>query len=211
MNRVYIHVAAIGSYQFILAEIMEAIRSSGLGDCVCIGLVGDGDVPRKSVEHLFNLGGVEQFEFPTLSLMQACAKTNEDDNFLYLHTKGASTTDNPAIDDWRKYMTYFCVEKWQQCNEKLAYNDCVGVDWRIDPVPHYSGNFWWATGKHLASLPDISRLGRPGAYAVLSIRHNAEFWIGMNSNAKPISLWDCGISQYSRHLHRYPRERYVNG
>jgi hypothetical protein len=28
------------------------------------------------------------------------------------------------------------------------------VNWRQDPFPHFSGNFWWAAPRHVASLPD---------------------------------------------------------
>lgn len=211
VNVVFIHVAALGKYREITDELLDAIRSSKLGEnaCVTIGLVGNGDVDRSMpVDHVLELGSIGQFEFPTLAAMQSCARRSPEKNYLYIHTKGASTPDNLAILDWRHYMTHFCVNKWEQCVDKLSEgHDCVGVDWRTDPCPHYSGNFWWATGKYLASLPDIAELGKPDAPHVISVRHNAEFWIGMG-NPKAACLWDCGINQYERHLHRYPIEKY---
>ena len=214
MNHVYIHVAMMGNFEKIFTELSQSINLSELSvnSTINVGIVGGNIGSLNTPWNKFSSGNISDFEFKTLSKMQQHAKLSENDYYLYIHTKGVSTPDNPAIDDWRKYMTYFCVEKWKDCINKLNEGaDCVGVDWRTDPVPHYSGNFWWASGKHLSKLPDILALGQPGAPHVLSVRHNAEFWIGMKPETKSVSLWDCGINQYSRHLHRYQKENYANG
>lgn len=100
-------------------------------------------------------------------------------------------------------MTYFLIEQYHKCLESLKNNDTCGVDLRNDPAKHYSGNFWWATAKHINTLPEFKDMP-----IILSERHKAEFWIC--SNGKNDNLWDCGINQFERHLHEYPEEKYKN-
>lgn len=88
---------------------------------------------------------------------------NNDGYVFYFHNKGASSysTHIPgAIKDWRNYMQYFNIEKWQDCVEKLEEGyDCCGVDWverhdiKLDfVVQHYAGNFWWTTTDYIRKL-----------------------------------------------------------
>jgi hypothetical protein len=211
-NAVFFHIATIGSYVSIMNEMVGCINSSGIlnnVDFVGLGVVGNGPVTVHSPKFpiLYRNADVKKCEFITLKSLQDYCKRNHSSKVLYIHTKGVSTPANPCIDDWRKYMSYFLIEKYKDCISYLDEFDTVGVDWRTDPVPHFSGNFWWAKGGYIASLPCIEGLSRPDAPHVISVRHNAEFWIGMNKPKTKI-LWDCGINQYSRHLHRYPREMY---
>lgn len=214
MIKIFFHIATIGDYQRIVDELISDIRTSGLldrSDKTILGIVGDGrliNIPSEC--DAMRLGHVGQFEFPTLAMMQSDARSNHNTKYLYIHTKGATTKFNLAIEDWRAYMTYFCIIKHINVINKLDSVDCAGCDWRTDPVPHFSGNFWWANGRYLAALPDIAELGKSNAPAVLSVRHNAEFWVGMG-NPRYEQLWDSGIDQYSHHLVTCPKERYING
>lgn len=210
MNRVFFHIATMGDYERIVNEMFARISASRLrSSLITVGVVGDGKIKMPSWVKEVRLGGTSQFEFPTMALLQNIAKVYHEDTYLYIHTKGVSSSFNLAIEDWRNYMLHFLVDRHDICESALKTHDCVGVDWRIDPLPHYSGTFWWANGNYLAKLPDIESLGKSDAPYVLSKRHNAEFWIGMGKpNAK--CLWDSGINSYERHIHCYPKEKYAN-
>jgi hypothetical protein len=64
----------------------------------------------------------------------------------------------------------FVVERWQECIAALDHHDVCGLNWQLDPAPHFSGNLWWARPRYLSSLP--ARIG-PGQF-------EHERWIGSN-------------------------------
>ncbi|NDF13250.1 MAG: hypothetical protein EB060_10620 [Proteobacteria bacterium] len=61
-------------------------------------------------------------------------------------------------------MAYHLVTRWRDRVEDLAQADAVGCFPIGPPLPHYSGNFWWARGSHLTKLPQPAPMayGRPG-------------------------------------------------
>ena len=78
-----------------------------------------------------------------------------EDKFLYIHTKGISSTKSvDSIYWWRNYMEYFLIANGLECISLLNKYDIVGVAFSTFIIgPHYSGNFWWSTGKYYLSLP----------------------------------------------------------
>ena len=86
----------------------------------------------------------------------------EDCKILYFHTKGVfndyvdpkkddiSDLKIKTIRDWRKYMEYFCIDKWQENLNKLDEFDMVGSTCNSN---WWWGNFWWATSKYLRTRP----------------------------------------------------------
>jgi len=102
------------------------------------------------------------YEGQTLAKMYE--HTQENDGYVfYFHNKGMSSysTHIPgAIKDWRHYMQYYNLEKWEDCIAKLDEGyDCCGVDWverhdiKLDfVVQHYAGNFWWARNDYIRKL-----------------------------------------------------------
>ena len=89
------------------------------------------------------------FEYTT------CLKLQEDsqsDDFysLYIHSKGVGTR-TVGNHYWRKYMEYFCIEKWQECVSKLEEGyDLVGAAFLNNPPhPYMAGNFFWATSDYI--------------------------------------------------------------
>jgi hypothetical protein len=108
-------------------------------------------------------------------------------------------------------MLYFNVTQWKICIEKLQTNSTCGVDLREMPTLHYSGNFWWAKSQYIATLPEPVLFNNLEKYPnpLQSLRHNQEFWICYDKNKNHVSLWDCGIDCYSRHLFRYPSSLYI--
>jgi hypothetical protein len=86
-----------------------------------------------------------------------------DDKFLYIHSKGVSevghyTGKTPKYDNifwWRTWMEYFLMTHYKDCLEALNTHDLVGVNYSSSDAkvgPHFSGNFWWSTGKYYLSL-----------------------------------------------------------
>lgn len=84
---------------------------------------------------------------------------DENDKCLYIMTKGISSWANrnpifkKCLYEWVYFMTYFLISKHMECIEKLNNYDTVGTVYRTEPKPHWSGNMWWATGKHILNLP----------------------------------------------------------
>lgn len=215
---VFVHIATMGAYREVVSEIFETLLRSGLSAAaqdVFLGIVGEGEVvipANLKCTILFRYPKVEQYEFPTLQGLQESMQGRKDAAVLYLHTKGATVRpqDKPTANDWRRYMLHFVVERFEECLARLADHDVCGVDWRTEPKPHFSGNFWWARGDYIAALPRVSALAAPEADWIISRRHNAEFWIGMGPNVRAASLFDSGIDVYRRYLHRLPRDWYEN-
>jgi hypothetical protein len=213
MVKIFLHLATMGEYQRIGSELMDSIKSSGLllaCDELNICIVGDGDFIYVSSEKIkkHKLGRIDEYEFPTLQLIEDTI--TDGDKILYINGLGV-TNDSIFKQSWRKYLTYFNIVKYNHCTKALdnGYDTC-GVDWRTNPLQHYSGNFWWANSSYLKTLPKIQTLNKPNSPRVLTLRHNAEMYIGMNPNVKPRILHQSNISQYERHLFTYDKENYVD-
>ena len=189
--------------------MIDVIFKSGLIDEVekiNVGIVGDKEVILPiddKINILYKNDNLQSYEFLTLQFLKDFCKENEDYNVLYLHTKGVTLESKP-INDWRQYMLYFLVEKYEKCFDVLKNNDTCGVDLRKDPANHYSGNFWWAKSNYIKTLIEFNDM-----IVILSERHKAEFWI-CSGNGNHYSLWDCGIDVYERHLHEYSKNKYKN-
>ena len=214
LNQIYFHIATIGKYQDIFDEIYSQIIESNLINqvgSINLCIVGQGDlmIQENDKIKIYQDSDISSGEFFTLDLLKTFSDSVEKNHkILYLHTKGVTTPDNPCIEDWRKYMTYFNINQYEKCLYSLNQYDSCGVDLVNDPTLHYSGNIWWANSSYIKKLPTINEIKFPKTPTILSIRHNAEFWIGMgNGNLK--SLWNSNINVYERHLHQYPKIKYV--
>lgn len=207
MNRIYFHIAKLHDYKRICDEIFSYLEKSSIMDNseLYLSIVGEGDdihCPFKNVVDYYN-NDVKVGENPILMrLRDFSLSSDENVNILYIHTKGASTPNNPCIDDWRKYMLHFNVLKYEDAIFKLTEYDTYGVDLRVDPTLHYSGNFWWSKSNYIKTLPHFNDMP-----IIISERHKSEFWICYNKK-QHYSAWDCGINVYERHLHRYQNNLY---
>ena len=212
---IYFHLATIGEYQLIYEELINKVIESDLIskiNTLFVCIVGDGNL--NPIHHdkikTIKVGNVQDFEFPTLEKIENDISLIND-NIKILYFNGLGVTGNtPNKKNWRSYLTYFNIVKFDECIKSLdnGYDVC-GVDWRTDPVPHFSGNFWWANSTYLKTLPKINTLNKEDSPIVLTLRHNAEMYIGMNKNVKPRILWQSNVSQYERHLHMYEESNYI--
>ena len=79
----------------------------------------------------------------------------EDYNVVYFHNKGAShPIEKKSIDNWCELCNYFTIDLWKLNIILLTYYSCIGVNLMSYPFPHFSGNYWWATGTHLSKLKE---------------------------------------------------------
>ncbi len=216
MIKIFLHIATMGEYQKIGTELINSIIDNGLllkSDELNICIVGDGHFNQEynnSKIKIHKVGNINEYEFPTLQLIEE--SINIDDNIKILYINGLGVTNNTIFkQSWRKYLSYFNITKHNDCIEALDNGfDTCGVDWRTNPVPHYSGNFWWANSTYLKTLPKIQTINKHDSPKALTLRHNAEMYIGMNPIVKPRILHQSNISQYERHLFTYDEKLYLN-
>ena len=176
--QVFIHACTITHWESVLSRQLKRIKDSGLYDAaqaIYIGVLGNGDLTAYTTAYpklhvLFQKPDISLFERPTLlRLHDLCCANPSDNVVLYLHTKGI-TRIGSTVTDWTMMMEYFLIDRWQDCITVLKDHDICGVNWQLGPAPHFSGNFWWATGSYLFTLPhDIK-----AAYL------DPEMWIGQN-------------------------------
>jgi hypothetical protein len=138
-------------------------------------------------------------EGPTLKSLYNFSIKNPGYKILYIHSKGVTNNSKP-VEDWRNYMNYFMIEKWEECIKYLEDYDSVGGNLlkkhSYGDYAHYSGNFWWANSEYINKL-DYSYLDD-------SFRFMREFWIGSGSG----KMYEIHNSKLNHYIQEYPRERY---
>ena len=140
-------------------------------------------------------------EFDTLTSLYNFCISNKGYNVLYFSNLGVTKPNNIFKSSWRMLLEYFIIDNWKQCNELLNNYDCVGaeshfgvLDFRPQSLgrdfymPHYSGNWWWATSDYIATLKtnSIDRENQNNS------RENGEYWIGTGQNVKHYNLYSSG-------------------
>lgn len=179
---VYLHLATMNHWREIAAELAGRIEGSGLYDeahSLTACLVGDGSIGADILEEKWSVvstgQGVDAFEYPTLERLWSDCQEDPDRLVLYLHSKGASYRGKrPQRDRWRRYMSYFTITRWRECIDILLQGvEVVGTERtchenRLEDF--FAGNFWWARGDYVQSLP------RPEAN---TRRAHPRFWAEM--------------------------------
>jgi hypothetical protein len=208
MIRVYLHVAGMHHYREIVAELAGMIDASGLYDAagsLSVVTVGQVDLSHLLGEKWTVANGsdsLDAWEFPTLRAIHQHAIERPEDKYLYLHTKGVSRADprgRAARDSWRRYMAWHVIRNWKTCVELLHQYDTVGTEIRRPPKHspmHYAGNFWWARGYWLRSLPS------PEPHFVWKgERYAAETWLlGSRPNSLAYSFREFDFPFWKRSI-----------
>jgi hypothetical protein len=223
-NAIFIHAAILAKCKERVIQYLDIIKNSGLINDVkyiYICFVGNQLIPINNIDIIeYNMNkniflikiseNLSDYEVPTLNFLYNFCKENDNYNVLYLHTKNVGKDINHCIEDQIVYNLHFLIKKWETNINKLIDYDACGVDLRQEPTLHFSGNFWWSKSSYIISLPSPIDFNNLTKYPnpLNSLRHNQEFWICYNNN-KFYSNWDCGISVYERHLHRYSKELYT--
>jgi hypothetical protein len=164
---------------------------------------------RNNPKIQIEFGGNSKNESDTLRSLWDFCENNNYCNVLYLHSKGVTKPGNKNIDEWSDLMEYFLIEKYKDCLFYLSEYDTCGVNYRKNPMPHYSGNFWWATSSYILSRDRFDRLKNsrftPQTFHSTE-RHYCEFWLLDSENGNHKILYNSNINHYRQN---YPREIYV--
>jgi hypothetical protein len=221
----YMHSGLMGHWKDVNFEMLRTMLNSGLlHNTLTLDLVVTGDslsnfrmpFSMNSVININHCGGLEQYEYVTQQRMyddcvnmygnQKWIGAHEIDKVYVFYCCNAGVSHPPNHDhypDWRHLMSHFNFTKWRDCVAALDEGyDTVGIEWQTDPVPHWSGNFWWATAEYIASLPSPEWMKTFNAGGGISHRthprHGAEWWVGMNKDCKHHSLFQTGYSWRNR-------------
>jgi len=198
---IFIHITLIEDWLYIFNELIDIIKSSGLYDKVekiHLGILSDlkfffenNIFDDAKFDILYVDSKLELYEIHTINhIKNFCANNDDDDEIyiLYIHTKGVRNAGNKEVTkSWRSMMTYFLIEKHNECLNYLEHYDTLGNnivnlfcdDSKLNAVNenhniHYSGNFWWSKKSYINKLNylelDMSKQS-------IKTRYKAENWI----------------------------------
>lgn len=192
-------------------QTYSKIESSGLLDKTNnIHVVMVGDNSNNYESQLKNLNKVTTYHYPnlfgemnTINFVYNFCQTNSDNYVLYLHSKGASKNGNPNVKAWVDYMEYFLIENYSLCLESLKTFDTVGVDYLPAPMPHYSGNFWWANSKYIKTHDSFN--DGLSHSIITDPRWYCEFWLLHNSKSNHKCLHNSSTDLYGN---LYTKDKY---
>jgi hypothetical protein len=142
---------------------------------------------------------------------------NHNEKILYFHTKG-STSYLTNINQynivrhkeyyyWRSFMNWSVLKNWAWCENALGIYDIAGGDFKKDPSPHFSGNFWWSTADHIRKLPDpmdkswwynFKEKSTDPWIKQAPVRMYDEFWIGAREGIKAYDVVNLKHNQPMR-------------
>jgi hypothetical protein len=167
---VYFHICQLGEWRRSFDIIWEALKESGLYDCIQtirVGLAFDEEMEEdyrlldKKIS-IVSKGKCREYERITLHHMkQASYVDSEMTRYVYLHTKGIKhwgTERDGYIKKWIDVMVQSVIYNWRWANTiLLSLNARVYGSMYFSTSrsikPHYSGNFWWTTAQHIRELP----------------------------------------------------------
>lgn len=166
---IFFHVMAMNHVLSVIDTEVSALYYSGLyaqAHAIYVFLAHQTGDPatRKGVTQFFERQGSKfqlvkesdnRTSYERLTLEAMPGMVNDDDVVFYLHSKGVShkQADRESRRLWTGMMLFWLVYDYEACLAKLQSHDTVGVMYRKQPKPHWSGNFWWATGRHIRRLP----------------------------------------------------------
>ena len=146
-------------FKSIVDEQLLMLQSSGLLDSLHEVYYFTVGLPKNKVDLSFSHSKIKHMdhfgrqgnELSTLKKLKQYCSVHIHDKVLYFHNKGSyhNSTEN---QNFRKALDCFVLNP--HCIKALDKHDTCG--WRLSPIPHvhYSGNFWWATCKHINKLID---------------------------------------------------------
>jgi hypothetical protein len=203
---IFYHIYQVNNWKEIYKEQMSLIINSGLYDkteFINIGINGNMILQNNDNKIICNINpNPEKEESDTLKRLKDFAEKNDDYKILYIHTKGVTINSDP-VNDWRKYMNYYNIERWKYMLTLLDNYDTVGCNYKEEsnygPYPHFSGNFWWARSEYIKKLDN--------KFLDSNFRFDREFWIGTGKG----NMFEIANSNVNHYTERYTKERYYNG
>ena len=194
----YIHICQKGLWEKSFDMIMSKVKSSGLYDAtneIRICIVNDEiDIIDNIRFHdpkiiIAAKGHATDYERTTLLHMKIASETDPCCQYWYVHTKGIrffeSECENikKCVISWINLMIHWNIINWRDASEKLLSHDTYGCELSTNPVPHYSGNFWWANSQYIRTLP--SKIGDE--------YYDPEFWLFKRDNPLICNIYSTGI------------------
>ena len=173
-GRVYVmyHIFCNQHTKQIVKEQIAAIQLSGLYKrvdkiyCFLVGAKSHIDSVESLLKDAGNkyeikATGPEDTSYERFTLLKIHDLIHPDDKFLYLHSKGVTRPEEDIIYWWVLYMSQLLMCNVEQHLKDLDQFDILGPGY-VENVPgknekmvgpHFSGNFWWSTGKYYKTLP----------------------------------------------------------
>jgi hypothetical protein len=202
--KIFMHLNDMPGAHELMSEQLTRLSESGLLDIaetvfMCTNgtesnFVGAQQVlaDHRNIKFWHTSNRTDLWEYPTLELLKRNCQAmtdNEEFNICYLHLKGLSRLGDTRVTDWRNFMEYYMIDRWEDCVEKLENGyDLVGTNIIEKPWLHSSGNFWWSKSSYVKKLdplihPENYQWGTPSKLtgAILdggNFRYDHEAWIG---------------------------------
>jgi hypothetical protein len=182
----YWHVFLINHWYSIVTDQLRIMINSGLYDAceeIDIGCLGP-DTERALLQRLivdqypklkikYYSQQADEFEFPTLKLLQTASHTGERFLGFYIHTKAVTNPSDTIQNHWRAWLNEAILNRWREHHDRVIVSyDVSSVNHCLPPQhpEHFSGNFWWFNSDYIDHLPPISGLEQCN-------RWQAEQWI----------------------------------
>lgn len=199
----FYHICLINDWFDIVKDQLIKIKKNGLLEkttTLYVSILGEKEQQKlfiglineyKNIEIVIKSQNIQLYEEPILNHLKYLSDS-EDFYCYYLHAKGVSITEQnkgwyhgntdlihlkSCVNDWREFMEYFLINKFDENIQLLKEFDSCGVNYCKEPQKHYSGNFWWSKSGYIKTLKDLPNLTPQNRWL-------AEFWIGQNNNGK---------------------------
>lgn len=188
------HLASAGTER--LDMVLESAKEIRELDSIVINNIGlpldttfyTSQDPRIKVIHCSD--DPKLFEIPTLKLISEFAEDHPNAKILYLHSKGISYPKDSCVyecsSDWIRMMLHFVCKESAKCLEALETADTAGCNFSELPLPHYSGNFWWANARYIKGL----------STGFLKNKMSAEMWLFSGGATKSVRH-SSGINHFT--------------
>jgi hypothetical protein len=240
MSNIYVFYhfyACTPNYKLWLDEQLQLVKETGLADVSTVNMIisykrTDIDEVVDYVQSKYSFvniiktvpsTAVNRYEGATLKEIYDFSQNHPNAKILYFHSKCISRPVRNTVlfpdecrHNWRNMMQYFCIEKFKTCIHKLDEYDILGCRWMTRPVPHFSGNFWWANAHYIRDLQDPIEKAR---FKHKWKRLSCEFWIGGNKylpdgsiipgDPKYLTLHQPSIRRMTGRGCEYPRLKYA--
>ena len=226
--RVFWNINELANWDKVFKQQWDCMISSGLMDAAeDVILMGNGRIrtftpivdahpeyPQLAFASVCDSAAL--WEYPGLMFMQQQAKEAEEPfHICYIHLKGLTRWGNPNVEDWKAWLNWCVIERWQDNVAALQTHDTSGPNWEIEPWPHHSSNFWWANSDYIAKIDPLIHPHKLVTHNATQFkghghwRFDHEAWIGShNPNHFEIARsFEVGGDHYDN---PYPRELYRN-
>jgi hypothetical protein len=221
---IFYHCCDLPGAMPIILEQMKCLERSGLADNATVYLCLTGDLTkyldlalhfegRDNIRLVHTTERTDLSEWPTLThLKNVCDAAEEEIYAFYFHLKGITHLRNKGIHDWRRYMEYWHIDRWQDCVTKLDEGyDAVGtnfismpflgVDQKVRNWNHFSGGFWWASSRYIKGL---KKLPHPDDYVMGTVSPYTDYTIDKSTWRFDHEAWSASGRPKYFEIHRSP-------